>query len=405
MEGEIMTLAKVCFSVFISLSFCYWIGKHVPAGTKRLLSLLPIICLYLFIPLNFSSVHLTGTTGFFFAWLVNFKLLLFAFDQGPLSSHPPISLSRFLALASFPIKIQSKTPHINSNLPPSNPNHNHNQPHQNVTNKNPSQGYKTSQFETNLSSITPNTKSQSKNNPSTPFLQYAIKTILLAAIIKAYDYSDHIHPKLILGMYCFHIYFMLELMLATIAAVARTTLGLELEPQFKEPLMSTSLQDFWGKRWNLMVTSILRPTVYEPTLRAAKGVVGPKWAPMPAVLGTFIVSGLMHEVILYYMGRVGPSFKMMGFFVLHGLCLMLEIMVKKSFVTATWKLPRLVSGMLTVGFVGVTCFWLFLPEFIRCRIVVKAFEEYTAIGAFVKNFTEIDLLSQSLYQTNNNMPH
>ncbi|KAK7258202.1 hypothetical protein RIF29_32723 [Crotalaria pallida] len=417
MESQIMTLAKACITVFISLSFCHWIRKHVPAGTKRLLSILPIICLFLFIPLNFSSVHITGTTGFFFAWLANFKLLLFAFDKGPLSFDPSISLPRFVALACLPIKITPQHPPPNHSSHRSkwgtNPSSITHQNGENesldpskgykksshfeanptsITHQNegkaplaPSKGSKSSHFETNPSSKTPITKNaQSKKNPSTTILQYAIKTILLAVMVKAYDYSDHIHPKVILGMYCFHIYFMLELILAIVAAIARSMLGLELEPQFNNPILSTSLQDFWGKRWNLMVTSILRPTVYLPIMEAAKGVVGPKWAPLPAVFGTFVVSGMMHEVILYYMGRMGPTFKMMGFFVLHGVCLMVEMVLKKAFATARWRLPRWVSGPLTAGFVAVTCFWLFLPEFIRCGIDVKAFEEYADLGALVQ---------------------
>lgn len=135
-----------------------------------------------------------------------------------------------------------------------------------------------------------------------------------------------------------------------------------------------------------MVTSIMRPTVYEPTLKAARHVVGPKWAPLPAVLGTFVVSGLMHELILYYMGRLEPTFRMTCFFVLHGLCLTVEIALKKA-LTARCRLPRLVSGPLTAGFVLATSSWLFLPEFVRCQIDVKAFEEYTALGTLVKNLT------------------
>lgn len=204
--------------------------------------------------------------------------------------------------------------------------------------------------------------------------------------MKIYDYGDQIHPKIILGMYCFHIYFLLEIILAIVATLARTILGLELEPQFNNPILSTSLQDFWGRRWNLMVTSILRPTVYEPTLKAAKNIVGSKWAPLPAVFGTFVVSGLMHELILFYMGRLEPTFRMFGFFVFHGVCLTVEIALKRCF-TARWQLPRFVSGFLTAGFVFATCFWLFLPEFIRCRLDVRAFEEYAALGVFVKNLS------------------
>ncbi|KAL5769244.1 hypothetical protein ACOSQ2_016027 [Xanthoceras sorbifolium] len=48
---------------------------------------------------------------FFLVWLSNFKFLLFAFGQGPLSSsssshHPPLNFQHFIAIACFPIKIQ-----------------------------------------------------------------------------------------------------------------------------------------------------------------------------------------------------------------------------------------------------------------------------------------------------------
>ncbi|XP_027356765.1 acyl-CoA--sterol O-acyltransferase 1 [Abrus precatorius] len=385
MEGEMFNLIKVYLLVGISLCYCYWIRKFVPAGISRLVFVLPIICFYFFIPFSFSSVHLKGTTGFFFSWLANFKLLLFAFDQGPLSSKLFISPSRFVAVGCLPIKIQSR-------LHPSNPN----QPDQNGKNprQDPSLKSTSSRFDTDPSSITPNTSCQTKQRTSsvnlrkvhTPLFQYAVKGVLVGVLVKIYDYSDYIHPKVIMGMYCFHIYFLLEILLAIVAGVARATLGLELEPQFNDPLLSTSLQDFWGRRWNLMVTSILRPTVYEPTLKAARDVVGPTGAAIAAVLGTFVVSGLMHELILYYMGEMEPTFKMTWFFVLHGLCLAVEIALKKA-LTATWRLPRFVSGPLTAGFVLATCIWLFLPEFIRCGIDVKAFEEYAALGALLKNLT------------------
>ncbi|XP_012849579.1 PREDICTED: probable long-chain-alcohol O-fatty-acyltransferase 1 [Erythranthe guttata] len=80
--------------------------------------------------------------------------------------------------------------------------------------------------------------------------------------IKTYDYEDHIHRRIIVVLYCFHIYLCLEIMLVVAAATARWLLSAELEPQFNEPYLSTSLQDFWGRRWNLMVMRMPRPTVY-----------------------------------------------------------------------------------------------------------------------------------------------
>ncbi|XP_059664160.1 acyl-CoA--sterol O-acyltransferase 1-like [Cornus florida] len=335
MDGEINNFMKVWLSVFTSLCYCYGIAKIVPKGTPRLLTIVPVVCLFLSLPLNLHTMHLGGTSAFFIAWLANFKLLMFAFGKGPLS-HPSISLPQFVAIASLPVKIIQ-------NPPP---------------------------------------KTSKKGHKST--LNYAIKFLLLVLLVRAYDYSECLHPMIILFLHCLHVYFALEIILAMIAALVRTLLGSELEPQFDEPYLSTSLQDFWGRRWNLMVSRILRPTVYQLTLGLSTGVLGRKWAPLPAVFSTFIVSGLMHELIFYYLGRARPSWDIMGFFLLHGLCLMVEIAVKKV-VTDGYQLPRIISGTLTLAFVMSTGFWLFLPELFRCNGFERVSEEYAAMGSFVKN--------------------
>ncbi|KAM1363626.1 hypothetical protein TB2_028065 [Malus domestica] len=198
--------------------------------------------------------------------------------------------------------------------------------------------------------------------------------------------SDRIPPYAMWVLYSLHIYLFLELVLAVAAALARTLLATELEPQFNEPYLSTSLQEFWGRQWNLMVTGILRPTVYEPTLGFSRRVVGRRWwAPLPAVLATFLVSGLMHEIVFYHMGRMPPTWGLTCFFLLHGVCLTVEIGLKRAMSTGRWWLPRLVSGGLSVGFMMVTSFWLFLPQFFRFRAEIKAFEEYAAVGEFFRN--------------------
>ncbi|KAL4600883.1 hypothetical protein ACB092_11G232200 [Castanea dentata] len=269
MEGEINNFIKLWFSVLVCLSYCYAISKIVSKGPSRLLCALPIVCIFLFLPLSLHTIHLGGTAAFFIAWLANFKLLLFAFGKGPLCSNPSISLGHF-----------TKEGHIS-------------------------------------------------------LLNYAIKCILMVIMFRVYDYGDQIHhPKLILILCCFHIYFSLEIILAIVAVLAQALVGLELEPQFNEPYLSTSLQDFWGRRWNLMVTNILRDAVYNPTHRS------------------MTLLGLMHELIFYYMGRLRPTWEIMCFFLLHGFCLVVKIVLKKSFFTTGggWRLPCLISGPLTLGF-------------------------------------------------------
>ncbi|KAE9452755.1 hypothetical protein C3L33_15343, partial [Rhododendron williamsianum] len=116
------------------------------------------------------------------------------------------------------------------------------------------------------------------------------RVVLLALFWPVYEYSDHIHPKVMLVSYCFHMYFTLEIILATAAAVAQALFGLELEPQFDQPYLSTSVQNFWGRRWNLVVFRTLRSTVYELALCISAQVIGRKWASLPAVVCTFAVS-------------------------------------------------------------------------------------------------------------------
>ena len=391
MEGEIYNFIKVWLSVFVCLSYCYTISKKVSKGLSRLLCVLPIVCLFLFLPLDLHSIHLGGTTAFFIAWLANFKLLLFAFGKGPLCSDPSISLGRFVALACLPIKIQQNTPLIPQNtsskvnpfpLESQNSHSKENPPQKpNEKLKNPPMAHLNGQDKEN-----PASKKTQEGHIS--LLNYAVKVVLLAILACLYDYSDHMHPKVLLILYCFHIYFLLEFILAIVATLARVLLGMELEPQFNEPYLSTSLQDFWGKRWNLMVTNILRITVYNPTRQAlvTRGI-NKKWAPLIAVFTTFVVSGFMHELIFYYLGRMSPTWEVTWFFLLHGLCLVVELVLKTMVFTGGWQLPWLISGPLAIGFVFVTSFWLFFPPFLRFKADVRAFEEYAVLGKFLKNVT------------------
>ncbi|KAF3958214.1 hypothetical protein CMV_016855 [Castanea mollissima] len=365
---------KVWLSVFISLCYCYSVGKFVPKGIPRLFGVFPIVCLFLLLPLNFYSVHLGGTFAFFIAWLANFKLLLFAFGKGPLSSDPSISLGHFVAIACLPIKIKQNPPLDSCNKP------------QNTQNK--------SDTSPKSHSIDPNKENPpEKTHPNRPYkenpvlkrprkghkwpLNITIRSILTAMLIQLYDYSDKFHPWAKLCLYCFHIYLWLDITLALVAALAQAMLGLELEPQFNAPYLSTSLQDFWGKRWNIMVTSILRQAVYEPFLHVATHVIGHKWAPLPAILGTFVVSALMHELMFYYVSHVKPTWEITWFFLFHGVCLVVEIYLKKVVLYQKVRLPRLISGPLALGFLVVTSFWMFFPPLLRFKVDVRLLEEYT----------------------------
>lgn len=310
-----MSPTHVCLSIILSLSYCYFFSTKIPKGIPRLISLLPIFYLFTILPLYFSSAFLTALTTFFITWLANFKLLLFAFNQGPLSSFTPknaTNLPLFIFMAALPLRSKQNTP-----------------------NKNPT-----------------------KKIP----LSLGIEFVLCAIFLElTFHHKSQIHPKLILICYCFLVFLMIDILVALSSNIVKIILvgfELELEPPSNEPYLSTSLQDFWGNRWNLTVTNTLRHTIYNPVRSALSDVVGKMWALRIAMLATFVVSGLMHELLFYYVNRVKPSWEMTGFFVLHGLCVMMEVGVKRA-LKDTWRLSGFVSGPLTVGFVVVTAFWLF----------------------------------------------
>lgn len=339
MEGEINNLILVWTTVVASLCYCHTIAKVFPTGkARRSLAMLPITCLFLLLPLNLNSIYLGGVTSFFVAWLANFKLALFALDEPPLSTNPPIPLSLFIPLACLPIKIR----HSNQD-----------------------------------------TKTRKSHN-------YVAKIAIVAVLLHLYSYRKYVHPHVTLFLYCLHIYLMLEMLLALFAALAKALVRVELEPQFDEPYLATSLQDFWGRRWNLMVSNVLHPTVYRPVRSVSARVVGRKWAPIPAVLAAFSVSGLMHELIFYNIGRLRPSGEMMCFFLVHGVSLSSEIVVKKMVIDTKFAPPIMVSRALTLVYVMYTSFWLFFPPFLRAKADLKGCTESMAFVEFVRNRRLVD---------------
>nr|XP_043639633.1 long-chain-alcohol O-fatty-acyltransferase-like [Erigeron canadensis] len=154
--------------------------------------------------------------------------------------------------------------------------------------------------------------------------------------------------------------------------------GLELEPSSNAPYRATSLQNFWA-RWNLLVTNTLRHTTYKPIVLACSNR---KWAPLVGILGSFLVSGLMHELLVYELSRAMPTWELTSFFVIHGICVVAEMVVKRML---RWRLPDFVAIFLVNAFITVTGVWLFIPPFISARVDVKYLEEYTLVADSIKN--------------------
>ncbi|KAI4307938.1 hypothetical protein L6164_031062 [Bauhinia variegata] len=342
---EIQRFIKVWITAISCLGYCYYIAARIPKGLLRLFSLIPIIYLFLVIPFDLSSLHLGAFTVFFLSWLASFKLLLFSFNQGPLSqSH--LNILHFICIASLPIKLKQDPPSKST------------------------------------------TNSESHDNGSSPFaklVSVCIKLLFLAMVICCYDYTENLHPRFFLAILFCHMYLSIVIALDLCKMSDGCIFGFEIEPQFNKPHLATSLQNFWGRRWNLMVSDVLRAAIYHPLRRLLTHPIGPTWGLPAAIFATFVVSGVMHEFIYYYLARAPPTWEVTWFFVLYGACTAIEVAVKKAVVHRGWRLHRLLSWSLTVAFLVVTGERLFFNQLLRNGVLERAMREYAIVLDFVKS--------------------
>ncbi|KAF5175201.1 Acyl-coa--sterol o-acyltransferase [Thalictrum thalictroides] len=131
-----------------------------------------------------------------------------------------------------------------------------------------------------------------------------------------------------------------------------------------------------------MVTGILRPTIYYPIWYTFTRMVGTKCAKLAGVMATFVVSGLMHELIFYNGTRVPPTWEVTLYFVLQGVYTSLEIVVKEM-VGDRFRLHPVISRFLTIAFLLATN-GLFFAQVLRDGMVLKVNEEYGELVEFVK---------------------
>lgn len=337
MEGEIKNLCNVSIAVITSLCYCHLISSRLPKGKWRLLSFLPVFSLFATLPLYLTSAFFAAITAFFITWLANFKLLMYAFDQGPLSSTPAKSLLVFIIIAAFPFMIKPE----NGTPPPQKP----------------------------------------KKLPLNLAAEIPVFLLFLAVLT---DQKEHVHPIILLLGYCCLVFLMVDVIISLSSFWVRILVGLELEPASDEPYLATSLQEFWGRRWNITVSSLLRQVIYNPVRSAAAAVLGRDLAALPAVLTAFLVSGLMHDLLFWYVTRAWPSWETTAFFVVQGVCMVAEFGLKVALDKKKWRLPWLVRWVLTLGFVVGTSFWLFFPPLIKNGADVRVLEEFRFAGEVVR---------------------
>ncbi|XP_021849622.1 probable long-chain-alcohol O-fatty-acyltransferase 5 [Spinacia oleracea] len=355
MEGEGKQFLPVWSTLLASLCYCYFIASKIPKGKLRFFLFFPSFYLFTIFPLYFSSVILKGVTSYFITYLGNFKLLLFSYDTGPLSNNQSIhshkskfgkqntdnehvkstSLLRFIVVTIFPMKIKDKL----------------------------------AQKQKSIKILPLN------------LLHEALSFTILSTI--CYFYKEQLHLGLLWLAYSGLIYLFLDVVVGICNKLAKAIIDVELYPPFDEPYLSTSLQDFWSRRWNLMVTDVLRHTIYEPTRAILSKYLSKQSALISSVMAVFLVSGLIHELIFYYLTFVEPTWEVTLFFGLNGLCVILEGFLKHG-LGHKLRLHWAISGPITLGLVmGTGYLWFFRP-FLRNQLDERIAEEILAILVFVR---------------------
>jgi predicted DCC family thiol-disulfide oxidoreductase YuxK len=143
------------------------------------------------------------------------------------------------------------------------------------------------------------------------------------------------------------------------------SIGVNARPVMQSPLRSSSLADFWGRRWNTAFHELAARFTFRP-LRPAIGRAG-------ATLLVFLVSGLIHELVISVPARGGYGLPT-GYFALQGL----GVAGERTRLGRRLGLGRGWRGWLFTFVVAAgPAFWLFPPPFVRNVILPML----AAIGA------------------------
>jgi len=194
----------------------------------------------------------------------------------------------------------------------------------------------------------------------------AFKTTLGAALIWAgVRLTQPVHPLLAGWAGMTGIMFVLHFGAFHFLSLAWRTLGVDARPVMRNPVRSTSLAEFWGRRWNTAFHELATRFTFRPLLPLA-GAAG-------ATLLAFLASGLIHELVISVPARGGYGLPT-GYFLLQGLGLLLE----RARAARRFGLGRGGGGRLfTLAVAAGPAFWLFPPVFIRNVILPML----AAIGA------------------------
>lgn len=141
--------------------------------------------------------------------------------------------------------------------------------------------------------------------------------------------------------------------------------GVPVRSIMDAPLRATSLEEFWGRRWNRAFRDFSHAWIFRPVSRW----FGARWA----VAMVFLVSGVIHDIAISLPAGGGYG-RPTAYFVIQYLGLLLQ---RSSFTRALGRDRGVGGWAVTALFILGPVGWLFHPPFLR--VVLIPF--LTALGA------------------------
>lgn len=185
------------------------------------------------------------------------------------------------------------------------------------------------------------------------WLWAALKTALGVALLWAMARRIPGEMNLLRGWIgLFGLIFLLHFGSFHLIALFWQTVGIAAEPIMSKPILSKSLSEFWGKRWNLGFRQLAHDLIFHPLYKRTGVAV--------AGLLVFAASGVIHDLVISLPARGGyglPS----GYFIVQGLGVSLE----RSALGRRLGLQQGTTAWIFMAVVtAAPAFWLFHPPFV-----------------------------------------
>ncbi|GMH46071.1 hypothetical protein BSKO_14035 [Bryopsis sp. KO-2023] len=135
------------------------------------------------------------------------------------------------------------------------------------------------------------------------------------------------------------IYGFLGTLMDTTSLLALSLLDIRCMDNFDNPILSTSVTDMWGRRWNTMTGTLLKSIsydiVFDGQFISDKSEIGVKKRPSlmaraMSVMAVFFFSGVMHEILFWYAAGIW-GWRWFAFFMWFGPFLIIEKALKGLF--------------------------------------------------------------------------